>query len=628
MNCSQLDQLKKNRGALIALFGLIAGYTIIMGTWAINRYMSFHATLWDMGLMLQAIWNTTHGRILHETVNLGFSASRLAVAHWEIIYLPLALIYRIIPSIPMLLCIQTLILACGIIPIFKLATKKLTSPLAGTLIALAYLFYPALHGANLFDLHGLTLATTFLLFAFYYLDQAKLAPMLISAVLSMACREDVALVIFSLGLFAWIKKGQRRMAIPLVLLSTAWLAAFFLRFHFFGAPEMAERTSMVPNWEHLSLNNFIRSPIQTIAIIVRYLLSQENIKYLAKLALPVIGLCFLSIDILLIAAPTLLLNLLSQWPQMHQIEYHYTATITPFIFLAAIQGLANLKERRNKFFQNQTHRLTVVLSAAIALAAFLSMTQFSIVRFHRMWQVSEPDRKLSQQLRAISAHLSVSTTARAGSHLANRRELYHFPERSSEADVIVLELNRPEIEIKNLAGTARTLKVPAMNELTRAALHDTTLAVRWVENNVFCLQRRTAQPFAADQFFILDTLPNKMTAVNKRTLHGALEFLGWQPVYIGKRQAHLLLYWKRIKPVEATVTLNFYLKAEDVVQIIPHQPLFGRAPLSDWPIDKIVVDHLFIDRPDNLAMQTHSVFVSVSLGDSSQLEPLFDFSFQ
>ncbi len=628
MNCSQLDQLKKNRGALIALMGLIAGYTIIIGTGAIKRYMSFHATLWDMGLMLQAIWNTTHGRILHETVNLGFSASRLAVAHWEIIYLPLALIYRIIPSIQMLLYIQTLILACGTIPIFKLATKKLTSPLAGTLIALAYLFYPALHGANLFDLHGLTLATTFLLFAFYYLDQAKLAPMLVFAVLSLACREDVALVIFSLGLFAWIRKGQRKMAIPLLLLSTAWLAAFFLRFHFFRAPDIPEATSMVPNWEHLSLNNFIRSPIQTIAIIVRYLLSQENIKYLAKLALPVIGLCFLSIDILLIAAPTLLLNLLSRWPQMHQIEYHYTATITPFIFAAAIHGLANLKERWHRFFANHPHRLTVALSAAIALAALLSMTQFSILRFHRMWQVSEPDRKLSQQLRAIPAHLSVSTTARAGSHLANRRELYHFPERSSEADILVLELNRPEIEIKNLVGTARTRKVPAMNELTRAALYDTTLTVRWVENNVFCLQRRTAPAVVADHFFIRDTLPSKLTAVNKRALGNALEFLGWQPAYIGKRQAHLLLYWKRIKPIEPTATLNFYLKARDGVQLVPHQPLFGRAPLPDWPIDKIIVDHLFIDRPENVAMQTCSVFISASLGDSSQLEPLLDFSFQ
>ncbi len=628
MNLHLGNQQTKSRIAGFVLVGMIASYTTMIGTWSVNRFMSFNATLWDMGLMAQAIWNTAHGRILHETINLGYSASRLAVAHWEFIYLPLAVIYRFIPSIPLLLYIQALILACGTIPIYRFAANKLSSRTAGILIALAYLFYPALHGANLFDLHGLTLATTFLLFTFYYLDQGKQIQTLIFALLSLACREDVALIVLSLGLFAWFRKKERQIAIPLLLLGIAWLAIFFLRFQFIGSTELAEKTSMVPNWEHLALKNFFRSPIRTILTVAQHLLSPVNIQYLLKLVLPILGLCFLSLDVLMIAAPTLLLNLMSQWPQMHQIEYHYTATITPFVFLAAINGLARLRSQLHRIIPRTAHRMPIVLSAMIALAAILSTTQFSILRFHKSWQVTNNHRKLSQRLYALPSELSVSATARVGAHLTNRCDLYHFPERFSEADIIVLELNRPEIEIKNFTGRFRTRKIAPMNEWTRAVLQDSTLKMLWVEDNVFCLQRESGHLSHEDQFFTLDTLPDDAVIINNLAFNDGLNLIGWQPVYIGKQQAHYALYWKKNKPISCPARLNFYFSAGDSLHIIDHQPIFGRVPIQNWPTDKMIVDHLFIDRLDNEAAITYSVVASISHNDDPQLQHLFNFNFQ
>jgi len=413
----------------LLLSGMVTAYTFIIGQWAVNRFMSFNATLWDMGIMTQAIWNTAHGSILHESVNLGFSISRLAVAHWELIYLPLAVIYRIIPSIPLLLYTQSFILACGVIPIYKFAEKKLSSKKGASFIAMAYLFYPALHGSNLFDIHGLTFSTTFLLFTFYYLDQENLSKTIIFAILSICCREDVAFVIFMLGLYSWIIKKNRKIGIILLSLSIAWIIAFFTRAYFTGHTELMKIISIAPNWEHLGVNHtvdFLRSPFPKIMIIIKFLFSYENIKYIVKLFLPVIGLCCLSPDLLFIVAPILLSNMLSNWQQMHQIEYHYTATITPFIFLAAIKGMATLKQSLSRFPKFQTNRIPLILGLIVVISSVISTTQFSILRFHKTWQVSESHKKLAQKLQDIPSELSVSTTARAGAHLANRKELYHF----------------------------------------------------------------------------------------------------------------------------------------------------------------------------------------------------------
>ncbi len=631
MNWHQFGNIKKSWSSPIALVAMIVAYTLIIGNWTVNRFMSFNATLWDMGIMSQAIWNTAHCRILHESVNLGFSVSRLTVAHWELIYLPLAGIYRIIPSIPLLLYIQSFIPACGVIPIYKFAQKKLSSEPTALLIASAYLFYPALHGANLFDLHGLTFATTFLLFTFYYLDQENLRKTILFAILSICCREDVAFVIFMLGLYSWIIKKNSKIGVILSSLSIVWISAFFTRAYFTGNTALIETTSMAPNWEHLGINNvfdIFQSPFKKLVTIIQFLFSVENLKYLAKIILPVAGLCCLSPEILFIVAPTLLLNMLSNWHQMHQIEYHYTSTITPFIFLAAIKGIANIKQRIPRFPKLNAIRIPFVFGLLILVSSIISTTQFSILRFHKTWYISENNKKLAKQLQEIHPNLSVSTTARAGAHLANRQELYHFPEHFSDADIIIIELNRPEVEIKNMTGTLRTLKIAAMNEFTESVFQDTTLGLRFVEDNVFCLHRGLSPGESFESYAFIDEMPSEAAKTEKIDLGNGFYFLGWKPVYIGDEQAHFQLYWFTNKQQPHEEKLNFFLSSGDSKLKINYEPLFGRVTIHDWAPGKIICDHLFINRPDVEDSGIISVLASISGAGNTGEQNLFTFEFR
>ncbi len=603
--------------SLVFLSIAAIAYTAIVGHWAANRFLSFNATFWDLGIMIQAIWNTAHGRLLHESINLGISTSRVAVAHWEFIYLPLAALFRIVPSVPVLLYAQTAALAAGVFPIYLFARKKLNAEIPSLLIAIAYLFYPAMHGANLFDLHGLTFSTPMLLFTFYFMDKGSRTGTLIFALLSLSSREDVTIPILFLGLYAWFFKKQRGTGILLFASGALWLMLFFLRGYFFSNGEILGQTTAASNWTHLGehgIFSIFTAPFTRPAYFFQTLFSPDNVKYLVKLLLPLFGLCLLAPSILLICLPALLMNLLSDWSPMHHIEYQYTATITPFLFLAAIQGLANLSKwlGRFKMFIRKNGIIPLAVAAIVLAASILSTTQFSILRFHRTWHVSEGHRALAASLHDIPSFYSVSATARLGPHLASRENLFHFPQGADSADLVLIELNRPIVEMKNPSGKFPTSKVPAFNEAVKAAFQDTSLGLLFESDNIFCLKRGFHPKTSFAEYAILEKLPEGIQTNGRIDPGNGISFLGWSPVYVGEQQAHFKIYWKKDSTWKKGRNIKLVLSSEGDEFRLKHQPVFGRFKIEDWPNDKIICDHIFIDRPTTIkSMEKFEISVTV-----------------
>ncbi|MDZ7264073.1 MAG: DUF2079 domain-containing protein [candidate division KSB1 bacterium] len=629
VNFRKLKNLGNTKLPWFILANAIVAYVVIVGYWAVSRFQSYQATLWDLGIMAQAIWNTAHGRILQESVNLGFSVSRLHVAHWELIYLPLALIYRVFPSIPLLLWLQTLMLACGAIPIFLLAKQKLDSEVAALFAALAYLFYPALHGANLFDIHGLTLAIPLLLFTFLYLTREKYSAALAFAIISLLCREDVALVIFMLGWYVLISRRNSRVGAVLIFISALWLLAFACRSYFWpmnDIPSSAKSAAIVSEIRENEAIQVVIGLVQTPIATLTKLIQVENVVYAAKLLLPVAGLCLFAPSIMLLSAPNLLMNLLSPWHYMHQIEYHYSAAIIPFIFLAAVQGLANIL-RHVRRYRKVRWFSTEAIMGIVLLSAMVSAAHFSILRFHRLWQVTPQHRMLSDALRDIPAQLSVSTTAREGAHLAERQYLYHFPERVNDADIVVLDLKRPLMEIKAFADSQRTRRLPAMNELSWRVLRDSSWGLRFAIDNTFCLQRGLASKESFARYALQDSLPAGIDGRLNIQVGSGIWLVGWSTVYIGADQAHFQLYWYRAAATPPGSPVKFLLQSEHWSREFDHQLLFGRLQFEGIPPGKILCDHLFINNPQQAGQRTFAVAIASDEAIHKTPRVLFSFNF-
>jgi len=156
-----------------SIYVMIVIYICAMSYLVLARFYSFNAGLFDLGIMEQVFWNTGNGRILTESVNSAYPVSRLWNGRWELLYLPISLIHRFLPHPAVGLIFQTVLISLGALPLYWMAREKFGGGLLAFTIPLVYLLYSPLHNANLFDIHGITFATSIFLFAFYYLMKSS-----------------------------------------------------------------------------------------------------------------------------------------------------------------------------------------------------------------------------------------------------------------------------------------------------------------------------------------------------------------------------------------------------------------------------------------------------------------------
>src|SRR5260370_11185514 len=108
--------------ALVTL--LAAGYVVFFTTYLWAQHDAYLTHAEDLGIMVQALWNTGHDAVLHQTIcnsvsdtNCLGDISRLAI-HFEPIMFPLAVLYALAPSPKTLQLAQTLAVASGAFPAF------------------------------------------------------------------------------------------------------------------------------------------------------------------------------------------------------------------------------------------------------------------------------------------------------------------------------------------------------------------------------------------------------------------------------------------------------------------------------------------------------------------------------
>src|SRR5207302_10019533 len=155
-----------------------------------------------------------------------------------------SLFYFIWPSPNTLLVIQSLVVASGAFPAFWLARLRLRNELAAVGIALLYLLYPAQQQATVFDFHAVTFTAALLLFTLYFMYTRQTVWLFVFAILSMACKEEIPLVIAFFGLWSMLFQQRWRTGLALVLLSVGWLGVTLVVYHFAsptGHPLLASR---------------------------------------------------------------------------------------------------------------------------------------------------------------------------------------------------------------------------------------------------------------------------------------------------------------------------------------------------------------------------------------------------
>lgn len=414
-------------------------YTAYFSFASILRYENFYAGRFDLGNMDQTVWNTINGRFFQLTNPDGVETiSRLAF-HADFILVLLSPLYLIWSDPRMLLLTQTIILAGGAIFVYLLGKSILSNKMLGLVFALSYLLNPSIGHSNLYDFHAVTLATTFLLGAFYFLQSKKYIWYVIFLLLAGITKEQIWIIVGFFGIYTFFFHKKK-------LLGTTIAAFGFSMFYVLlwklipsarGAGHFALSYYSAFGDSPTSIaKNILLSPIQTLSTVFE----KERLIYLFQLLIPFGLLSLLSPFYLLFSSVDLGINLLSNNAQLHQLYYQYTAAITPFVIIASLYGTRILRKR---FPQIKTPILVIyILSCALYSAyAFGPLPGAQNPNLDMITRQKPYRFEVEKFVQSIPKNKSISASNNIGAHVSQRENIYTIPMGMESAEFVLLSLD-------------------------------------------------------------------------------------------------------------------------------------------------------------------------------------------
>jgi uncharacterized membrane protein len=528
----RLDQ----QGPVLVLVAMLL-YAAALGSLSFARHASFQTDAPGLGVLDQAVWNTSRGRLLEYTpqpVALDASlsnsspaspaspargASRLASGSMELILIPLSLVYWVWADPRVLLALQTVLLASGAIPLYQWSRTRLEDGPAALLISLAYLLYLPLLTIALGEITSSALMVPFLLWAWQAAEQGDRRNYYLAIGIALLCRVDAALALFGMGGWVLLTHRSRPSWVPwdgkgaqsrgnrlhrwhgavTAFLALAWLVLDFqvvvpLTASAYGSA----RHDLWPKPNELfSLD------------VLRVLFERERLQIVVDLLASLGGIPLLSPLTLLAALPVLVFNLshgtyglgaLDGWDS--PLARHY-APVIPFLFVASVWGasragqwISRLAGGREEFRLSPAEGSRLATFFALTTALFVTAFFGPLPpdwKFHAAdptgptgyFQRVDHERSLARILDVIPADAVVSAQTGLFPHLSRRPVIYLFP-TVGDADYLVLDLD--------YSADKRPIEAQLFYSTVQGLLTDPAFHVAAFEHGALLLRRGPGQP--------------------------------------------------------------------------------------------------------------------------------------
>jgi uncharacterized membrane protein len=239
----------------------------------------------------------------------------------------------------------------------------------------------------------------------------------------------MALAVLVLGLVVYFKYDRRAGRVVSIGSAAYFLGAVFIAIPRLS-PEGFQYTGRLRQFGNSPVQaawNMVRHPFHTLDVVA----TRTNLKYIFDLLVPVAFLGLLAPMFLLPALPAFLVNILSDFPPQHTINYQYTAAIIPFVFVAVVFALARFRAWADG---SKKPRLVTGALAFVLLASAMAGNFYSGPSpLSQTWQManyrSDPHVKtMRQAISKIPKDASVSAQVFLLPHLSSRENIYMFPQ--------------------------------------------------------------------------------------------------------------------------------------------------------------------------------------------------------
>jgi uncharacterized membrane protein len=427
----------------------------------------------DLAFFDQVIYLISQGQPPVSSV-LGFHA---LADHAAWILYPLALLYKIYPSVYWLFIVQSVALALGALPTYFLALQAgLKENLAIAMVAV-YLMYPVVYNSNLCDFHPDTIAVPALLTAVFAARSKKIAWFCVSILLVLGCKAVLSLTVVAMGIWLLLFEKRRLYGAIAIISGTIWfLIANSIIIPYFGS-EAALLNRHLYRYSYLgnSFSEMVQILIYQPNIIFNNLFSIINLEYLCFLLLPVIwSLRPQNLIPLISIIPCVALNLLADHPSQKNLVLHYSLPAVPFLILVGIASLA-----AGKAWLKQ--RQTIVLWSLIWFLALGKFGFFSSKYLHNAdnWTATK------EAIALVKTKDSVLTTDIITPHLTHR-ELISFKYNPSQN---ITELNKFHYILLNVRHPGWAASSQSLSNLVNILKNESEFNLEYQKDDVYFFEK-------------------------------------------------------------------------------------------------------------------------------------------
>ena len=351
------------------------------------------------------------------------------------------------------------------IPLYLLAKRFVDTSLA-VLVAYCYLFFPGLHGANLYDFHYLPLGPFFLWFVLYFTERKCWFLVILFAIISLSVREDVAVALGFLG-GLWLLAGRRPLAsLGLLVLGAGYfvvMKGIVMHRAFGGGDAFVHQYKLLIPAGDKGFSGVVKTILSNPLYTLSTMLERQKLVYFLQIMLPLAFFPMRRLIGLWACIPGLLFALLStEYPPLLKISFQYTTYWSAQLFPVMVLTLHWMDERVRAGAATKAWKwswLSAVFMATVTTSyqygALMqhNTTEGGFGRYHFGIDMADLDRRhdLGVILRMIPRDAKVVAAENIVPQLSNRPDAYTLRIGAFDADYIVFHLPCSRDEGKHVA---------------------------------------------------------------------------------------------------------------------------------------------------------------------------------
>jgi uncharacterized membrane protein len=448
-NSERLQEQPFKRLSAHFLVRWISSAALILLICSSFRHFLFRSTAFDLGIYDQVVYLLSQG-LPPISSYLGFHHMGNHAA-WAVY--PLALFYKIYPSVYWLLAVQAVCLAIGAWPTWLLAVQAGLSPALARAMVVVYLLYPLIFNLNLFDFHPEVMALPVLLTAIWLARAGRPGWFCLAILFVLGCKDALSLTVVAMGVWLLLFEKRRFCGIAAIALGSAW---FLIATQWIIPMLSGGEAAAVDRYGYLGKSVFevAKNLLLQPGLALGKIISKSTVFYLLLIISPLLwGLSPRFLAPLISAIPAFMLNVLSEAHTQRDLMHQYSLPILPFLLVVVIDSLAAgkgwLRQRR-----------WIVLWS---LVAFIALAKYYFLGWQYLqsldtWQASRT------AIAQIQTQGGVLTDNYLGPHVSHRPIVYmprikQLNEYLKNCDYVLLNLRHPwQGQEKRIAQVMQRLK--------------------------------------------------------------------------------------------------------------------------------------------------------------------------